>query len=257
MSGSSRKLDSTWRNVHKGSSRPSSTIAYGEPGGARIDGRRHDVESGQLMVVPRLTPHAYGSTEQRPWTLYWFHAMGANIDQVLSELGIDRARPVVDLGRDMRLIELFEELQQGLEQDVAWPTLLYASQLLTHLVGLIIRLARAHPRLPDARQRVLASAAAMKAHLHQPVDTAKLAALSYLSPSHYSALFHRLLGAPPRQYLNQLRIHHAAQLLGTTHDDIQEIARRVGFDDPLYFSRAFRRLQGVSPSEYRLRRKLP
>ena len=225
-------------------------------GWCEIDGRRHGVEPGDLMVVPRMTPHAYASTEERPWTLCWFHAMGRHIDRVLSELGVSRERPVIELGRDMRLIDLLEELQRELEEDISWPAILYGSQVLTHIVGLMIRLARQHPRTPDAKKRVLSSATAMKEHLDRPLDVPKLAALAHLSPSHYAALFRQLFGVSPMRYLNQLRMHRAAQLLKTTHDDVQDIARRVGFDDPLYFSRMFRRVQGVSPSRHRSRRRL-
>ena len=115
----------------------------------------------------------------------------------------------------------------------------------------MVRVARKHSHPPDARQRVLSSVAAMKANLDRTPDIAELAARAYLSPSHYTSLCRKLPGASPRQYLNQRRIHRAAQLLLTTRDDVQAIARRVGFDDPLDFSRAFRKIQGVSPSRYR------
>jgi transcriptional regulator GlxA family with amidase domain len=48
-----------------------------------------------------------------------------------------------------------------------------------------------------------------------------------------------------------MRLHRAAGLLVTTHDSVQIIATRTGYKDPLYFSRTFRRVHGVSPSEYR------
>jgi AraC-like DNA-binding protein len=51
--------------------------------------------------------------------------------------------------------------------------------------------------------------------------------------------------------LSRLRLERAAELLTRTHLDIGEIAYAVGYSDRLYFSRAFHRFAGCSPSEYR------
>ena len=48
-----------------------------------------------------------------------------------------------------------------------------------------------------------------------------------------------------------MKIQAACQLLDSTDDSVKAIAARLGYDDPLYFSRVFRRTQGISPSAYR------
>ena len=52
-------------------------------------------------------------------------------------------------------------------------------------------------------------------------------------------------------YFNRLRMHQACQLLDTTSFSIKEIATRLGYQDPFYFSRAFRSVNKVAPTEYR------
>ena len=56
------------------------------------------------------------------------------------------------------------------------------------------------------------------------------------------------------QYIVSLRIANAQMLLETTSYSITEIGNIVGYDNPLYFSRIFRKQKGVSPSEYRKQR---
>ena len=53
------------------------------------------------------------------------------------------------------------------------------------------------------------------------------------------------------QYLLSIRINNAAVLLETTDYNINEISTIVGYDNPLYFSRLFRKQKGLSPSDYR------
>jgi AraC-like DNA-binding protein len=223
-------------------------------GWCEIGGRTSPVNPGELMVVPPNVPHAYGSTRKRPWTVYWFHAIGQNLEALLAELGVSRAQPVVHLGQDMRLVGLLQDLEQVYEDDYAFPQLLYASQLLAHIVGVMICLRRNRlTRVPNARQRVLQSAERMKQRLDRPLDVAEQASLANLSPSHYGALFRRLTGDSPKAYFRRLRLHRAAHLLMTTDQSVATIARQMGYEDPLYFSRIFRRVHGVSPSQYRER----
>ena len=59
----------------------------------------------------------------------------------------------------------------------------------------------------------------------------------------------------PVEYLIHLRIRQACRLLDTTGLTVREIGFRVGFEDPYYFSRMFRKLMGQSPRQYRALRK--
>ncbi len=71
------------------------------------------------------------------------------------------------------------------------------------------------------------------------------------SPSHLIRLFKRERGCPPLQYLLKLRIKEAERLLRATRLPVQVVAKRVGFEDPYYFSRAFRKITGRAPSQGR------
>jgi transcriptional regulator GlxA family with amidase domain len=59
------------------------------------------------------------------------------------------------------------------------------------------------------------------------------------------------LGCGPMQYLRLLRLEAAAELLRTTHEQINQIAQQVGFPDARYFRRSFKEYFGISPGEYR------
>jgi AraC-like DNA-binding protein len=63
--------------------------------------------------------------------------------------------------------------------------------------------------------------------------------------------FKRYMGVTPMQYITSIRINKAKELLKNTNYSIQEISGLVGYENPLYFSRIFRKQIGCSPSGYR------
>lgn len=72
-----------------------------------------------------------------------------------------------------------------------------------------------------------------------------------LSPPYFCYLFKSITGVPPARYLKSLRMQQAATLLTTTFLSVKEIVRRVGCTDESHFVRDFKRIYGVTPSEYR------
>jgi AraC family transcriptional regulator, arabinose operon regulatory protein len=68
---------------------------------------------------------------------------------------------------------------------------------------------------------------------------------------YFSRRFRRHFGVPPRTWLTQERVRRAKVLLLESELSIQQVARRVGFDNQRFFATQFRRLNGESPSKYR------
>lgn len=225
-------------------------------GWCEIGGEAHAVRAGELLVIPPGTPHAYGSDGQSPWSIYWFHAQGALLDNFLAELQVAPDRPLVFLGEDPQVLALWEELLDGLEHGYTPQQMLHAAQTLAHLLAVMIRHRHENWReTPDARQKINRTITYMKEHLSQPLMLDQLAALANLSRSRYAALFKAQTGFAPIDYFNRLRMHQACQWLDTTEDSVKCIANRLGYDDPLYFSRVFRSVTECSPMAYRRLRK--
>jgi len=72
-----------------------------------------------------------------------------------------------------------------------------------------------------------------------------------LSPSHFSAVFSRETEETYKEYLTRVRIDKAKELLRTTALKIFEISNRIGYSDPHYFSSVFKKVTGLSPTEFR------
>lgn len=82
------------------------------------------------------------------------------------------------------------------------------------------------------------------------IDITNIADSIGISRSHLYRVFIKHLGLSPNDYLTQYRINRACSLLRNSDLSISNIANSVGYDDPLYFSRVFKKVKGVSPSMY-------
>lgn len=89
-------------------------------------------------------------------------------------------------------------------------------------------------------------------NLSQPIQASDICRHLNLSYKYVARLAKAGLGMSLTEYLHARRIHKARALLTEGNQSIGEVARAVGFEDPYYFSRIFRRFEGVSPSAYRM-----
>jgi AraC-like DNA-binding protein len=126
------------------------------------------------------------------------------------------------------------------------------------LLELLIQLLdeRVKPAHPEKRGLHLASL--VRTQLKNAVESGEpipsirqMLEKSRYSYAHLCRLFHAEYGIPPLKYVHMLRIDRAKLLLNDTTLGVSEIAYRVGFNDPVYFSELFRKMTGASPSDYR------
>jgi YesN/AraC family two-component response regulator len=83
------------------------------------------------------------------------------------------------------------------------------------------------------------------------ISNEMLSALFGFVPSYISKIFRQQMGVSPAEYLARLRIEKAKTLLDTRQDLlIREVALLVGYNDPYYFLRAFKKITGLWPSQY-------
>ena len=93
----------------------------------------------------------------------------------------------------------------------------------------------------------------MRQHLNQPLQVAMLAQAANVSPSHFFVLFKRSTGFSPIDYFIRLRMQEACRLLASTAASVKEVAADLGYEDPFYFSRLFKSVHGVAPTDYKAR----
>jgi len=221
-------------------------------GWCEMRGNRYEINEGNLLVLPPGGPHSYGASEFQPWTIFWFHVAGEDVRLLLPEFGALGENPVVYLGDDPQIAALFEDVLDLMEHGHAPFQLLHASRMLAYLISLMIWRARENWRaVPDAKQKISYCISYMKQHIDKPLRLTTMANLAGYTQSYFNVIFRQETGYTCMDYLTQLRVQQACEWLEATTWPVKTIAAKLGYEDPLYFSRVFRAVRSVSPREYR------
>ena len=91
----------------------------------------------------------------------------------------------------------------------------------------------------------------METHMEEPFDAAQIAKVACSSLFHFQRMFHMLTGITVAEYVRKRKLTLAAQELASTKVKVVDIALKYGYDTPESFSKAFRRVHGISPSAAR------
>jgi len=219
-------------------------------GWVEVEDRRPErVERGDAVVLTAHVRHRYRADRSDPWTIWWLHALGEDVDDFVATILEEDAGPVVKLRDVYATVQSLEEVVSALEEDESMPMLIVAAgaawRVLAQIAVSRMRGAGAtHDRIRQVQEY-------LRNNLDTTFSVPELAAMAGLSTSHFSALFRASADTSVKDYLKRLRSARARELLLTTDLPVSHIAAAVGYDDALYFSRQFRAVNGVSPSDFR------
>jgi len=91
----------------------------------------------------------------------------------------------------------------------------------------------------------------IRTHYHEDLSLEKVASVVYLNPAYFSQLFKQKTGQGFKEYIIQLRLERAKELLQDPYLKIADIAERVGYQDMRHFTQVFRKKHALTPTEYR------
>ncbi|MEH7013149.1 AraC family transcriptional regulator [Neobacillus niacini] len=229
-------------------------FCVGGKGWIYIKGKRQTMEKNNIIVLPPNIDHTYGSDEQDPWSIYWFHIKGKHSSYFFPEHILGQG-VILPPNQAQRFIELFYECYGLLERGYYINNLIGVSQAMGHLLSHIF----IHKRQSSAEliNHDMAEYAIqiMLDHIDSSLTLKELAEQTNLSKPHLIQVFKKQTGYTPIDYYLRLKIQRACQYLDLSDWTVKEICIQLGFNDPYYFSRLFRKIMGLSPSKYRLRKK--
>ena len=219
-------------------------VCAGGRGSVVSAGQTLAVGSGAVVILPPRVPHAYRADDRTPWTLWWLHLTGAQVD-LLPQAGWLRSG-VHTHPEPRAMVTAIARILAALERGTDAGRRAAATTAAWSVLALL------HQATATAEDPVVAATIAnFHEHLTRPVAVAGLARQAGLSASQFAARFKAATGTGPIDFLLRLRMERAAWLLTNGNQSIEAIALQVGYADPAYFSRRFTRHHGCAPRDYR------
>jgi AraC-like DNA-binding protein len=222
-------------------------------GYVRVDNQTHRVAPRELAWLPVQWPHAHFPDVETPWEIFWMRVDGPNLDKLMALLSV-QSMPVFRFAKPELVIDKFEAVfsRAGAQplQSYATCEVLVASLLEKLLESRNADAVEPHFTLHKGLSRLIGQ---MHNHYNDDWDVDRLADYCHVSKSHLFRLFHATFGQTPLGWLRSYRIAQAKRLLIETNEPVSSISFRVGYEDPLHFSRDFKKRVGVSPKIFRER----
>lgn len=223
-------------------------------------GKAHFFFQGEEQVVPAGNMVIYRPKEEQKYRyygadkpeVYWVHFTGSNVRNIMREYGIADSDRVIETGTSLEFKRLFCQMIRELQlRNENYEQMLVL--LLRRLFILIQRQASGSPKIRNSfiENEMNLALNYFQEHYHMDISIEGYAASRGMSTSWFIRSFKAFTGVTPMHYILALRIANAQNLLAHTDYTVAEISRIVGYEDQLYFSRLFKKQNGVSPSQFR------
>jgi AraC-like DNA-binding protein len=216
--------------------------SLGGEGRILLDGRWRPHRAGMVSLAPAHVLHAFHAIPSRRWQYCWVRYMPTSPRSSINFVAPVMARFDAE-ALNHAILGLHREVQAGSNTGSATLWI----DLIEHYITRF-----AEPLQREDRLRAVWNA--VQADLARPWTVEALAARAKVSGEHLRRLCQRSLGRSPMQQLTYLRMQHAAHRLATTEEKIEDVAHRVGYQNPFAFSNTFKRMTGFRPSQFRLHR---
>lgn len=209
------------------------------------------VEEGTVLLLLPGVWHRYMPDPETGWKEHWVSFDGRQPAQFLRHGILAADRAVLDIGLDEGIIDLYQRILERIDgEKIGFKEIVAA---LAYQILARIHAVEKSRRFqgPEAESLVQKAKACMTDRVGSQVRLEELAYELGVGYSRFRRLFRHYTGLAPAQYLLQLRLNKARDLLTGTSLTAKEIALLTGFESQFYFSKFFRKRTGLSPIRFR------
>lgn len=220
----------------------------------RIDGREYQLKDEEFLFIPVQSVHGF-SFRQGSEGLVMSFPLSLMSGWAAAQSDVMRylSQPV-HAGTDALMQTLIAALTEAFAQTGTFRASILAA--ISH--GLMVAVAgiaagQDQAREPLSQRRMAEFDRLLRANLSAKSGAAELAGALGITPGHLNRICRAATGTSATAYIETMRMSEASRLLAFTQLSVAEIAYRLGYEDPPYFSRRFRNHSGETPSAYRAR----
>lgn len=205
----------------------------------------YQISAGDTFLMYPGEKHSLDSTQNTKWAYAWVGFAGNDPVIFLEQMGFSPMNPVHRVGDSQMFQKLVESMYEQRGDSM---------QCASEMTGILFRLLSNLMQFSGTGTDNMIFYSAMeyiRRHSDSALSVREICKHVNVSRSWLFRLFESRMGKSPMQYLNDLRMNKAMNLLFYTEKTITEIATLCGFDDSLYFSRCFHNYTGLSPTKFR------
>ena len=222
-------------------------------GSLLYDGQSHCLQAGDCVFIDCRKPYAQGSSEENLWSLKWAHFYGSSMNGIYEKYVERGGRPAFTPQEPA----LFASLLDCLLAIAGTEDYIRDMRINEKLTGLLTLL-MAESWHPEAGSHIGGKKKSLQyvktyleEHYREKITLDRLAGQFYLNKFYLARTFKEQCGATVLGYLEQVRITRAKQLLRFSDLTAEAVGQEVGIGEPGYFCRVFKKVEGISPGEYR------
>ncbi len=249
--------DGYYFNVEKGRTLNEYQLLY-NPEGEGIFRTAHCPEirlkPGDMFLLFPGEWHTYHPLTHTGWKSHWIGFKGRNMDDRVRAGFLSPEKPVYHVGYSSVIEELYRSAYEQAVEEAAYSQQVMAG-LVNHLIGKMYSLERNIELGKNQQQVDMINRARLRIRqaLESDLTIQRVAEEMGVSYSNFRKLFKEFTGLSPATYQQELRLLRAKELLSTTDLTVKEIAYRLNFESPDYFSAKFKAKMGCKPSEIKSR----
>lgn len=228
-------------------------IVVSGQGSLDYEGSTIPLSSGDCVFIDCHNPYSHQTSDQL-WQLKWIHFYGPNLSNIYQKYRERGGQPAFHPSN----LSSFEKIWGELFETAASADHIRDMRINEGIHSLLTLLMEEswHPetqRPGSKKQNLLLIKNYLDEHYHQKIPLDFLSEKFFINKFYLTRVFKEQFGVSINNYLLQIRITHAKQMLRFTDQTIEEIGYLCGIGDVHYFSRIFKKVEGISPGEYRKR----
>ena len=217
----------------------------------RFHDKEYRLEAGYGFLIQPGELDFYQADMEDPWSYLWVGFAGNMAGEYLSTMGLSDRHPIFTCDRSEELYDIVRDMMEhntfGIANDLRRNGQLGVFlSVIAESAGVVME-----EEEDKGNQYVKKAVSFIQSNYCNPIRVTDVADYVCVNRSYLYTLFQNYLGRSPQQVLTMFRITKARELLESTSYPIESIALSCGYSDALVFTKAFRSMRGMSPSQYR------
>ena len=217
------------------------------------EGVTHNLSTGDCVFLDCRKSYAQYSSKEDLWTLRWVHFYGSNMSGIYEKYVERGGTPCFQVDN----LEAYSGIIQQIYDIASQNSYIRDMQIFEQLTALLTLLMaqswnpQREGSVPSKRRDVQSVKEYIEKHYQEKITLNLLAEQFFINKFYLTRIFKEQYGISVNSYLLQVRITHAKQLLRFSDLSIEKVGQECGMNDANYFSRMFKKVEGITPGEYR------